>query len=123
MGAQEAGDAVTYLNEYAYHGRGVLWYKVGCYAYGTGWVSAYSVLTGSEGSGPEEYAYNYVKATGGDANVRSGPSLDSKELDTMHSGEAGVYLDSCHDDRGVLWYHVEFEGIDGWVSSRYTTAY
>ena len=39
----------------------------------------------------------------------------------MDKGKVAVYLGETHKDkRGVAWYKIRFEGIEGWVSSMYT---
>ena len=63
-----------------------------------------------------------MKVTGGNANVRSGPGLGYSQLTVMHSGDTATYLgESSVDDRGVTWYKVKFDGVSGWVSSKYGT--
>lgn len=71
-----------------------------------------------EGQG---YWSTQVQVTG-DANLRTGPGLGYKVLDTMYVGETAAYLGNpvC-DERGVTWYNVCFEGTVGWVSSVYAT--
>ena len=63
-----------------------------------------------------------VKAEGGDVNIRSIPDLDGKDLGTIYEGDTASYLGSrSTDDRGVVWYKVNFDGVVGWVSARYST--
>ena len=62
-----------------------------------------------------------VTGVNGDSWVRSGPGLDYEKLTVLGEGESGEYLGSTStDSRGVDWYRVRFNGINGWVSSRYT---
>ena len=65
------------------------------------------------------YWYTLVRVNG-DANLRMGPGLGYQVLDTMYRGESAAYLGNpVTDDRGVVWYNVQFEGATGWVSSVY----
>ena len=115
------GETVTYTGEYAYDSRGVKWYKVQYYSYGTGWVSSkYSIVYGdASGSAPAPSA-SYVEATG-NVHIRSTPKLTGTDLGTMSKGKTATYLgQSSTDDRGVVWYNVRYNGITGWVSSRYS---
>ena len=62
-----------------------------------------------------------VTGVNGDSWVRSGPGLDYEKLTVLGEGESGEYLGSTStDSRGVDWYRVRYNGINGWVSSRYT---
>lgn len=64
----------------------------------------------------------YVSATDGDSNIRSGPGLDYSTIGSMAKGSGAPYLnESSIDDRGVAWYKIDYNGKTGWVSSRYTT--
>ena len=123
------GETVTYTGESAYDSAGVKWYKVQYYSYGTGWVSsAYSTVYGDPGSASSGslpiLSLSYVQAEGGDVNIRSTPSLTGRDLGTMFEGEVATYLNqSSTDDRGVVWYYVNYDGAIGWVSSRYSSLY
>ena len=129
VGTLEKGEKVLYLGEKAYDANGNAWYKVQYYNYFQGWVSStYSKLVEGTSAGVPKTSTNvvgsYVKATGGNSNLRSEPNLNGKDLGTMHKGETATYLGSSSvDQRGVTWYRVQFEGKTGWVSSRYTTLY
>lgn len=124
-------EQVLYLGETRYDTTGVIWYKVQYYSLGTAWVSSvYSMLVsdaaGSAGVPSTETSVvgTYVQATGGKSNVRSLPNLQGDELCTIQKGECATYLGCTSvDERGTLWYYVDFEGTVGWVSSRYTTLY
>lgn len=64
-------------------------------------------------------AEGYVEV-GATVNVRTGPSLYFDSLGTAHEGDTLIYLDeSSIDDRGVVWYCVEYDDEAGWVSSKY----
>ena len=57
---------------------------------------------------------------GAQVNVRSGPGLSYRDLGTIYSGDTLEYLEkSSIDNRGVVWYKVEYKGEPGWVSSKY----
>ncbi|MDO5324786.1 MAG: SH3 domain-containing protein [Clostridia bacterium] len=118
------GETVTYTGEYAYDGNGMKWYKVQYYSYGTGWVSSKYSKVYDDGSGLDWGVQPYVQATGGSVNIRRTPSLTGQDLGTMSNGQTATYLgQSTTDDRGVTWYYVNFDGIVGWVSSRYSKLY
>lgn len=69
-------------------------------------------------------AAGYVQATGGDVYVRNAPNRSGGGLDAMQEGQTATYLgSSAIDERGVIWYYVNFKGTDGWVSSRYSKLY
>jgi len=113
--AMKEGQTASYMNGSSLDERGVVWYKVNFNGQ-TGWVSSrYSEL------------YNYfstVQAVGGDCNIRNAPNLNGLQLGVMKNGQRGAYLNSSSvDERGVTWYRVSFNGLTGWVSSRYTDVY
>ena len=57
----------------------------------------------------------------GKSNVRTGPGLHYKSIGVLHRGEEARYLGKTStDERGVLWYKIEWNGRSAWVSSRYT---
>lgn len=116
------GERVPYLGVSSTDERGVTWYKVEYYSYGTGWVSSrYAKLTGGGGSTP---AYGTVMGTGGSSNIRTKPNLSASVLGSLPKGKSADYLGSVSvDDRGVPWYYISYNGTTGWVSSRYTTLY
>lgn len=128
INTMEEGEQVVYLGNSSYDSRGELWYQVQYYSYGKYWVcSAYCELvnTGSAGVATDAGIMgSYVQATGGKSSIRSGPTLDSDVLCTLHKDEIAAYLGrSSIDERGRVWYNVFFGGVTGWVSSRYTTLY
>ena len=64
-------------------------------------------------------ADGYVES-GATVNVRTGPGLNYISLGTIHDGDTLEYLEkSFIDDRGVVWYKVDYKGDAGWVSSKY----
>ena len=129
IGTLEKGEQVLYLGTSSKDSRGVTWYLVQYYSYGTGWVSStYSELVTGTSAGVADTTTSvvgtYVKSTGGNSNIRSGAGLGYDDLGTMKKGETATYLGSYStDERGVVWYSVRFDGITGWVSSRYATLY
>lgn len=57
----------------------------------------------------------------GDANVRTNPSLNGYRLGSVVQGTWLNYRDVYSiDERGVMWYGVDFNGEAAWVSSRYS---
>lgn len=148
IGTLPKGEVCYYLSESAYDDRGVLWMMVD-YDGTMGWVSEKYVETnGVRGNmdyydhnteGDSEYpvydygydcssqyisSYGTVVATGGDTNIRSWAGLEYSIVGAMPEGAAAVYKGSSStDNRGVRWDYVDYCGVQGWVSSRYTTLY
>ena len=89
---------------------GIDWYRI---AYGnvTGWVSSVYLSAGnvSAGSG----------TTTGQVNLRSGAGLNYSSLGTVPKGVTLHYDAYASDSRGVMWYHVTYNGQRGWLSSNY----
>ncbi len=57
----------------------------------------------------------------GDANARSNPSLNGYKLGVVTQGSWLSYRNVYSvDDRGVMWYGIIFDGVDAWISSRYS---
>ena len=56
----------------------------------------------------------------GSVNLRSGPGLEYDSLTVVPGGEV---LNDCYeistDSRGVDWYCVDYDGWNGWISSRF----
>lgn len=105
------GKVATYQSKYAKDSRGVYWLKV---KYGSkiGWVSTRYARLGSSST--------YVKATGS-ANIRLAPKKTSKILGSVKKGTKLIYRKKkVKDSRGVTWYHVTFNGQNGWISSKYS---
>ena len=128
LGTMPSGASGTCLGLAAKDSRGVVWYKVK-YNGVTGWVSSrLTKVTGSSSSGSGSTAdgsYSvsgkYVKVVGGSVNIRSNAGTAYKSLGTMPSGAYGTCLGlAAKDSRGVVWYKVKYNGITGWVSSRYS---
>lgn len=120
------GQKAEYLNQTSTDDRGVVWYRVSLDGE-KGWVSSrYTKLVGASASNtttlPEfNFGYGSVKITGGSVNVRKTPNLNGKYMGGVNKGDVLDYQgQSSTDDRGVIWYKVEYEGEDGWVSSRYS---
>ncbi len=68
-------------------------------------------------------AGGYVEV-GATVHVRSGPGLNYEDIGTAHESNILMYLDeSATDSRGVVWYCVDFDGEEGWVSSKYTVLF
>jgi len=60
----------------------------------------------------------------GDSYIRSYPSLYGAEIGVLPQGETAEFLfEEAMDERGVIWYLVDYYGTIGWVSSRYTALY
>lgn len=71
------------------------------------------------GSGDSLGTPGYAHTTG-DVNMRSGPGLGYDSLAVISSGNTVEYLgESSVDERGVAWYHIRYNGKEGWGSSKY----
>lgn len=132
------GSTVTYMQQKLYDSAGNAWYRV---TVGTGkvigWVlgdyvsltntpghAIYSDGANAGGGVIDDYNslwdVNRVIATG-NVNIRKGPALNYEIVKTMGKDDKAAYLgDIQYDERGVMWYHVEYEGKTGWVSSTYS---
>lgn len=101
--------------------RGVTWYRV-TYKKRTGWVSSQYAKQGggSSGSsgGSSSSSGNKIKTTG-NVNLRTGAGLDYNDIRAIPKGTTLTYDETRKDDRGVVWYHVSYDGKSGWVSSKY----
>lgn len=126
LNAMQENETAAYMNGSAIDERGVLWYYVN-FEGKTGWVSSrYSQLYGVNVVLPDFSATSsaYVKAIGGDVNLRTSPNLGGSKLTYMKEDQTATYLNgSSVDERGVVWYKVSFNGKTGWVSSRYSELY
>ena len=138
IGMVNGGSTMPYQQQKAFDSRGVCWYKI-LFNGSDGWVSSsYAQLTDVAGSatfsagggnatngffGFDSFGfYSGTVEVNGDTNVRSGPGLGYSILDTIFVGETAIYLgNTSTDDRGVMWYNVQFEEHTGWVSSVYAT--
>ena len=118
-GVINKGTKVTYLLESAVDNRGVAWHRVHT-GQGEGWISSKYVkndiidklMTGS----PVSHV-----VTDASLNVRQEPALSGKSLGTVKKGESFSFLGSIRvDDRLVAWFKVSYNGIDAWISSKYS---
>ena len=103
------GTSVTKIGS-SHSDSGALWYKVK-YSGKTGYVMSAYLTQDTEGE---------ITMVGGNSYIRKKPSTSGKILGTMYKGDSADYIDTAYDDRDVLWYEVEYNGITGWVSSKYT---
>lgn len=86
----------------------------------TGWIKC---LVGNA-TGWLSPKYCYPMEVGvvenGDVNIRAAADAGSKSLGVIHLGEnCHLFQDGKVDSRGVIWYHVYYNGITGWSSSKY----
>ena len=57
----------------------------------------------------------------GDCHVRRYPSVNASSLGIVREGSYLDYLyEDSVDDRGTIWYKVDYNNSAGWVSSKYT---
>lgn len=64
--------------------------------------------------GPE-----YVVTTG-NVNVRSAPDINARVLGVAHKGAKLLYQGESKEDVGRTWYLVIYNGVNGWISSKYS---
>lgn len=116
LGTMKEGQTAAYLNQTSTDDRGVTWYYVN-YNGTVGWVSSrYAKLYEGVATAPARY----VTADGGNVNIRRTPSLNGTNLGILREGKSATYLNQTStDDRGVIWYYISYDGVNGWVSSRY----
>ena len=124
LGSMPSGAYGTCMGMAAKDSRGVVWYKVK-YNGVTGWVSSrYSKVTNSKDSGSSGgsgSSGDSVKVVGGDVTIRAKADKTSSKLGYIAEGKTATYLGKTRtDSRGVQWYYISYNGIKGWVSSRYT---
>ena len=60
-----------------------------------------------------------VKITGGSVNVRSAPGTNSRILGVVHRDDKLPFGGEEREHDGRPWYLVEYNGQNGWVSSKY----
>ena len=78
-------------------------------------------LTEEELAGVTGGSHSYIEGDDGKSHVRTGPGLEYKSIGILHRGEEAKYLNKTStDDRGVVWYKIEWNGRSAWVSSMYT---
>ena len=130
-----AGKIVSCTGTAAKTSGGSVWYQVK-YNGTTGWIYSgyaekYSSSSSSSGSSDSQSnstvvkTYDidgkYVKVVGGSVNIRSKAGTSYKVVGSMPSGAYGSCLGTAaKDTRGVVWYKVKYNGVTGWVSSRYS---
>ena len=116
------GSMIPYMGQESYDDRGVCWYMVE-HDGQEGWVSSKYAQLSDVASQNEEVSesVSFVTATNGDTYLRSGPGRDYDQLGVLKQSMQAEFLGGVFtDDRGVDWYEVRFNGVAGWVSSKYT---
>lgn len=113
LGVLREGQEANCLGGKSVDSRGVVWYEID-YKGMSGWVSSrYAWLNGVQ-------SFGYVKVAGGDCNMRDDSNLNGDILAVLKEGAVAAYLgNTATDDRGVDWYFVSYNGLEGWVSSKY----
>jgi len=67
------------------------------------------------------YTGQYVVGKTGNSYLRDGPTLRDEKIGSLRKGSSLPFLgETSVDERGVVWYMVEYKGNPAWVSSRYT---
>lgn len=63
----------------------------------------------------------YVEITGNSVNVRNAPGTSgTKVLGVAHKGDKLLWKELVNDKGGTIWYNVNFNNKDGWVSSKFS---
>ena len=80
-------------------------------------------------SGAIEYTVDDIMLGGGvistgNVNLRNGPGLDYSVIASVGKDTPlGRVIASAVDERGVVWFEVEYKGVQCWVSSVYSKLY
>ena len=108
----DKGQKMTYIDHsYAEDGRD--WFEVKTTSGIRGWCCSdyLTYVSGQTGS--------KVTIKGGNAFIRSGAGLNYSKKGVAMKGTTMTYTETKTDGRGVVWYHVTLNKINGWVSSAY----
>ena len=125
LGYINEGNTATFLGKSSTDARGVKWYKIK-YKGTTGWVSSmYAEKTNSSGGsssgGGSSSSPTKVTIVGGNATIRAKADKTSDALGYINEGHVGTYQGKTStDSRGVKWYKISYNGVTGWVSSKYS---
>ena len=92
--------------------RGIAWYHVAVNGK-AGWIS-------SVYAAPNAAASGYVTTTG-QVNLRRGAGTGYAAMKTIAKGVTLSFDWAAKDERGVIWFHVTADGVNGWISSMYAT--
>lgn len=63
--------------------------------------------------------YGYVQSNLGQVNLRSKPSASSERIQLLKNYDQAKILDAVKGDDGKTWYHVEYEGREGYIHGDY----
>lgn len=97
--------------DYDWDERDVIWYEAkvsGEY----GWVSS-KYLSETPSSKKR------IVLTGNKVHLRKDPDLNGKVLKTLDGGMVLTFTRTSKDDRGVIWFRVDYGDLTGWVSGKY----
>lgn len=113
-------DKFVYLKENVHTSDGRTWYKVQTNE-GVGYVSSViGYLYYDDWQPLSEFAVYVIAKDGG--NVRSEPSIDAPVIATGQRGEEFTFTgDEVNTSDGRLWYGVEVNGKQGYISSKVAT--
>ena len=112
------GMVASYLGESRWDDRNVAWHYV-CYGSYTGWVSSkYAPYKPVDSLVPKNFT-GKVSATG-DMHVRADAGTNYASLGVVKKGGTLSFAGYARlDDRGVVWFGVNYGGKMGWVSTKY----
>lgn len=112
------GAKASYLGESRWDSRNVAWHYVRCGTY-TGWVSSkYAPFKPVDSLVPKSFD-NKVNATG-DMHVRADAGTNFASLGVVKKGQTLSFAGFARlDERGVVWFAVNYGGKMGWASSKY----
>ena len=110
IGVAKKGTKVAYLGETKDK-----WYKVK-FEGKTGWIHSNcgKIVTATGMIEESKTEKNYLVVKKGSWNVRSGPDINAKRLNTVHEGDKLTYLGETENN----WHHIEFGKLNGWVSDK-----
>ena len=105
------------------------WFRIELDDGRTGWISSRYATPKTVNTNNNDDDYDddedsadcdYIKVTGGTVNVRQHAGTGYSKLGTAHKGATYDYLGSARDSNGRVWYHIDYNGDDGWISSAYS---
>lgn len=84
--------------------------------------NTYSEALNENSDDIDHYVNEYVYANVDDSLIlREGPSTDYEQILKIQNGEAMYAYYAVVNFRGYCWYYVDYNGVQGYVLSKYTT--
>lgn len=84
-------------------------------------TGVYDAATRAALTGTAPAVKKSVEVTGDSVNVRTGPGTSgTKILGVVHKGDKLPYQGESRDVSGTPWHMVEFEGVNAWISGKFS---